>query len=122
MKDAQKPKPPAFDLWPIELFTDGDGELVSSLVVQDLLREARDLDPELAGVKHLIVNNAALWQSIRNRKAKGGPCNRFVLRDDMIVLMGKNGRKGFTRWLEKLVRDGIIEVDVMGGVTVLKSH
>lgn len=40
----------------------------------------------------------------------------------MIVVMGENGRKGFTRWLEKLVRDGIIEVDVMGEVTVLESH
>lgn len=106
----------------MELFTDRDGELISSLVVQDLPREARDLDPELADVKHLTGNHAALWQSIRSRKAKGESCNRSVLRDDMIALMGENGRKGFTRWLEKLVRDGIVEVDIMGDVTVLKSQ
>lgn len=122
MKDAEEPKQAAFDLRPVELFTDRDGELISSLVVQDLPREARDLDPELADVKHLTGNHAALWQSIRSRKAKGESCNRSVLRDDMITLMGENGRKGFTRWLEKLVRDGIIEVDVMGEVTVLKSQ
>ncbi|HAS1036923.1 TPA: AAA family ATPase [Enterobacter cloacae] len=122
MKDAEEPKQAAFDLRPVELFTDRDGELISSLVVQDLPREARDLDPELADVKHLTGNHAALWQSIRSRKAKGESCNRSVLRDDMIALMGENGRKGFTRWLEKLVRDGIIEVDVMGDVTVLKSQ
>lgn len=122
MKDAEEPKQAAFDLRPVELFTDRDGELISSLVVQDLPREARDIDPELADIKHLTGNHAALWQSIRSRKAKGEPCNRSVLRDDMIALMGENGRKGLTRWLEKLVRDGIIEVDVMGEVTLLKSH
>ncbi|WP_447841262.1 helicase RepA family protein [Enterobacter ludwigii] len=122
MKDAEEPKQAAFDLRPVELFTDRDGELISSLVVQDLPREARDIDPELADIKHLTGNHAALWQSIRSRKAKGEPCNRSVLRDDMIALMGENGRKGLTRWLEKLVRDGIIEVDIMGEVTLLKSH
>lgn len=75
MKDAEEPKQAAFDLRLVELFTDRDGELISSLVVQDLPREAREPDPELADIKHLTGNHAALWQSIRSRKAKGELCN-----------------------------------------------
>lgn len=122
MKDAEEPRPAAFDLREAELFTDRDGELVASLVLRDTPREPQEPDPELAEVKHLTGNHAALWQSIRSRKTKGEPCNRSVLRDDMIALLGENGRKGFNRWLEKLVRDGLIEVDVMGEVTTLKSQ
>ncbi|HBR4700825.1 helicase RepA family protein [Klebsiella pneumoniae] len=122
MKDAEEPRPAAFDLREAELFTDRDGELVASLVLRDTPREPQEPDPELAEVKHLTGNHAALWQSIRSRKTKGEPCNRSVLRDDMIALLGDNGRKGFNRWLEKLVRDGLIEVDVMGEVTTLKSQ
>ncbi|WP_348907744.1 helicase RepA family protein [Escherichia coli] len=98
MKDVEEPKQAAFDLRPIELFTDRDGELISSLVVQDLPREAREPDPELADIKHLTGNHAALWQSIRSRKAKGEPCNVSVIRDDITTLFGENGRKGFKRW------------------------
>lgn len=122
MKDAEEPRPAAFDLREAELFTDRDGELVASLVLRDTPREPQEPDPELAEVKHLTGNHAALWQSIRSRKAKGEPCNRSVLRDDMIALLGENGRKGFNRWLEKLTRDGLIEVDVMGEVIILKSQ
>lgn len=121
MKDAEEPRAAAFDLREAELFTDRDGEPVASLVLRDTPREPQEPDPELAEVKHLTGNHAALWQFIRSRKAKGEPCNRSVLRDDMIALLGENGRKGFNRWLEKLVRDGVIEVDVMGEVTILKS-
>ncbi|WP_226839416.1 MULTISPECIES: hypothetical protein [unclassified Enterobacter cloacae complex] len=94
---------------------------MASMVLRDTPREPQEPDPELAEVKHLTGNHAALWQSIRSRKAKGEPCNRSVLRDDMIALLGDKAQKSFSRWLEKLVRDGVIEVDVMGEVTPLKS-
>ncbi|HGY1167387.1 TPA: helicase RepA family protein [Citrobacter braakii] len=119
MKDAEEPKQAAFDLRPVELFTDRDGELISSLVVQDLPREAREPDPELADIKHLTGNHAALWQSIRSRKAKGEPCNVSVIRDDITVLFGDNGRKGFKRWLDKLVRENIISIDDSGDITII---
>ncbi|HGD7385771.1 TPA: helicase RepA family protein [Escherichia coli] len=119
MKDAEEPKQAAFDLRPIELFTDRDGELISSLVVQDLPREAREPDPELADIKHLTGNHAALWQSIRSRKAKGEPCNVSVIRDDITTLFGENGRKGFKRWLDKLVRENIIFIDDSGDITII---
>lgn len=118
MKDAEEPKQVAFDLSPVELFTDRDGELISSLVVQDLPREAREPDPELADIKHLTGNHAALWQSIRSRKAKGEPCNVSVIRDDITALFGENGRKGFKRWLDKLVRENIISIDDSGDITI----
>lgn len=119
MKDAEEPKQAAFDLRPVELFTDRDGELISSLVVQDLPREAREPDPELADIKHLTGNHAALWQSIRSRKAKGEPCNVSVIRDDITTLFGENGRKGFKRWLDKLVRENIIFIDDSGDITII---
>ncbi|HBH7067974.1 TPA: AAA family ATPase [Enterobacter cloacae] len=119
MKDAEEPKQAAFDLRPIELFTDRDGELISSLVVHDLPREAREPDPELADIKHLTGNHAALWQSIRSRKAKGEPCNVSVIRDDITTLFGENGRKGFKRWLDKLVRENIIFIDDSGDITII---
>jgi len=118
MKDAEEPKQAAFDLVELDLFQDRDGETVSSLVVRDVPREPQGVDPELEGVKHLTGNHAALWQCIRSRKAKGEPCNYSVLRDDMIALLGENGRKGFGRWIDKLVRDGIIEIDESNEVTV----
>lgn len=118
MKDAEEPKQAAFDLRPVELFTDRDGELISSLVVQDLPREAREPAPELADIKHLTGNHAALWQSIRSRKAKGEPCNVSVIRDDITALFGENGRKGFKRWLDKLVRENIISIDDSGDITI----
>lgn len=119
MKDAEEPKQAAFDLHPVELFTDRDGELISSLVVQDMPREAREPDPELADIKHLTGNHAALWQSIRSRKAKGEPCNLSVIRDDITALFGENGRKGFKRWLDKLVRENIISIDDSGDITII---
>ncbi|HDC4684624.1 TPA: AAA family ATPase [Enterobacter cloacae] len=119
MKDAEEPKQAAFDLRTVELFTDRDGELISSLVVQDLPREAREPDPELADIKHLTGNHAALWQSIRSRKAKGEQCNVSVIRDDITALFGENGRKGFKRWLDKLVRENIISIDDSGDITII---
>ena len=105
----------------MNLFTDRDGEAVASLVLHDVEREPRDIDPELADVKHLTENHAALWQCIRSRKAKGEVCNRAVLRDDIIAMEGENGRKAFTRWLNKLVKDGLIKIDDSGEVIMLKG-
>jgi len=119
MKDAQEPKQAAFDLRSVELFTDRDGELISSLVVQDLPREVLEPDPELVDIKHLTGNHAALWQSIRSRKAKGEPCDISVIRDDITALFGENGRKGFKRWLDKLLREDIIPIDDSGVITVI---
>lgn len=121
MKDAEEPRPAAFDLKTVNLFTDRDGEAVASLVLHDVEREPRDIDPELADVKHLTENHAALWQCIRSRKAKGEVCNRAVLRDDIIAMEGENGRKAFTRWLNKLVKDGLIKIDDSGEVIMLKG-
>lgn len=119
MKDAEEPERSAFDLRTVELFVDSDNEMVSSLAVHDVPREPRDGDPDLVGVKNLSPNHAALWQSIRSRKAKGEPCNRSVLRDDMASMLGDNGRKGSNRWLDKLASAELISIDTAGEVTIL---
>ncbi|MDN5969478.1 MAG: hypothetical protein L0I08_03575, partial [Enterobacterales bacterium] len=48
---------------------------------------------------------------IRSRTASGEDCTRALLRDDMIAMLGDNGRRGFNRWLEKLERDELIKID-----------
>lgn len=119
MKDAEEPQEAAFDLRPVELFTDQESEVVSSLLVRDVPREVRDVDPELADINNVTGNHAALWQCIRSRKARGESCNRAVLRDDLIAILGDNGRKGFSRWFDKLVRDELISVTPEGDVIMI---
>ncbi|WP_371337479.1 helicase RepA family protein [Klebsiella quasipneumoniae] len=122
MKDAEEPKQAAFDLVELDLFQDRDGETVSSLVVRDVPREPQGVDPELESVKHLSENHATLWQSIRSRKAKGEPCNRAVLRDDMEAMLGEKARKSFHKWFDKLVRDELISVDSAGDITITSNN
>lgn len=111
MKDAEEPPATAFDLHSVELFTDGDGDPVSSLVIHDVPREPNETVTELAAVSNLSENHIALWQCIRSRRARGQPCNMAIVRDDMVTLLGENGRKGFSRWINKLVQDGVIELE-----------
>lgn len=83
--------------------------MVCSLVVHDAPREAKEVDPELAGVEKLTDNHMALWQAIRSRIARGEPCNRAVIRD-VLKATGIN-TKHFTRWLQKLIDDGLVIQD-----------
>lgn len=109
MKDAEEPERHAYDLLTAELFHDEDGELVTSLTVIDQPRKVREADPALGGVSKLTDNHAALWQSVRARTAKGDPCTKAIVRDDMKA-MGIDV-KNFHRWIEKLEKEEIILVD-----------
>ncbi|MCM7731644.1 helicase RepA family protein [Enterobacter cloacae complex sp. IR5378] len=109
MKDAEEPERKAYDLCTAELYSDEDGEKICSLVVRDVGREVRERDPELAGVEKLSDNHMALWQAIRSRIAQGEPCNRAIIRDDLKAT-GIN-IKHFTRWLQKLIDDGLVIQD-----------
>ncbi|HIG8798080.1 TPA: helicase RepA family protein [Raoultella terrigena] len=109
MKDAEEPERRAYDLKPVELYVDEDGEAIGSLVLRDMSREPNEVDPELIGVDKLSDNHMALWQAIRSRKASGEPCNRAIVRDDLKAL-GLNV-KHFTRWLQKLIDDGLVLQD-----------
>ncbi|WP_171858538.1 helicase RepA family protein [Citrobacter freundii] len=106
MKDAEEPERKAYDLRTAELYTDEDGESICSLVVRDVPREAKEIDPELVGVTKLTGNHMALWQAIRSRTAKGEPCTRTIIRDDM--KSAGIDTKHFARWVQKLVDDGLI--------------
>lgn len=106
MKDAEELERKAYDLRTAELFTDNDGDKVHSLVVRDEAREAKEVDPELAGVSKLSGNHMALWQAIRSRTASGEPCTRSVIRDDLKAT-GMDTRH-FARWVDKLIDDGLI--------------
>ncbi|HDQ1114824.1 TPA: AAA family ATPase [Escherichia coli] len=108
MKDAEELKEAAYDLRVVELFTDADGELITSLVVVDKPRPPVELERiEEAGNK--TENHTALWGCIRSRTQHGDKCTIPLLRDDM-KKMGYE-MKNFSRWLRKLEKDGVIYID-----------
>lgn len=109
MKDAEELERKAYDLRTTELFTDNDGDKVHSLVVYDTPREAREVDPALIGAPKLSDNHMAVWQAIRSRTAKGEPCTRAVVRDD-IKSLGIDS-KHFSRWLTRLIELGMVSQD-----------
>lgn len=108
MKDAEELKEAAYDLRVVELFTDADGELITSLVVVDKPRPPVELERiEEAGNK--TENHTALWGCIRSRTQNRDKCTIPLLRDDMKKLGYEI--KHFRRWLGKLEKDGVIYVD-----------
>ena len=117
MKDSEEPERKAYDLSAVELYADEDGESVCSLVVRDVPREANEIDPELVGIAKLTGNHMALWQAIRSRTARGESCTRSVIRDDMKAT--GIDTKHFSRWVQKLVEDGLIVLD--GDVLTIHS-
>ncbi|EEP93572.1 hypothetical protein yaldo0001_40570, partial [Yersinia aldovae ATCC 35236] len=78
IKDSEQPSTRAYDLSPLNLYIDNDGEEVNSLVLCDKGREVSDEDSpyegELAGIQRLTANHITLWQSIRSRTASGEAC------------------------------------------------
>jgi putative DNA primase/helicase len=114
MKDSEEPATRAYDLSPINLYIDNDGEEVNSLVLCDRGREVRDedtdYDAELTGIARLTANHIALWESIRSRTASGDACTKSLVRDDLRA-MGFDVGKKFTRWLDKLESEGLISID-----------
>ncbi|MEI7211382.1 helicase RepA family protein [Pectobacterium versatile] len=114
MKDAEEPPRRAYDLNAVDLYVDDDGDQITSLVLNDEGREVREdeaaSDPDLAGIPRLTENHFALWQAIRSRTANGEGCTRSLVRDDMRA-MGFDVNKKFTRWLDKLEKDGLIAFD-----------
>ncbi|WP_447216436.1 AAA family ATPase [Escherichia coli] len=96
MKDAEELKEAAYDLRVVELFTDADGELITSLVVVDKPRPPVELERiEEAGNK--TENHTALWGCIRSRTQHGDKCTIPLLRDDMKKL--GYDTKHLKRWL-----------------------
>lgn len=114
MKDAEEPPRRAYDLHSVDLYVDDDGDRITSLVLNDEGREAIDNniagDQDLSGISRLTDNHIALWQAIRSRTGSGDSCTRSLVRDDMRA-MGFDVAKKFTRWLDKLEKDGLIAVD-----------
>ncbi|STL00042.1 putative prophage protein [Escherichia coli] len=108
MKDAEELKEAAYDLRVVELFTDADGELITSLVVVDKPRPPVELERiEEAGNK--TENHTALWGGIRSRTQNGDKCTIPLLRDDMKRL--GYDVKNMRRWLAKLEKDAVIYID-----------
>lgn len=105
MKDAEELKEAAYDLRVVELFTDTDGELITSLVVVDKPRPPVERE-RIEYAKNKTENHVALWQCIRTRTAQKEPCSIALLRDDMKKLGYE--MKNFSRWLHKLEKDGVI--------------
>ncbi|MBD2806622.1 AAA family ATPase [Xenorhabdus sp. ZM] len=105
MKDAEEPETQAYDLRVVELFTDKDGEDITSLALIDRPRDPVE-EEEISLVANKTDNHTALWQCIRSRTALKEPCSIALVRDDLKA-MGVNV-KNFSRWLTKLEHDRLI--------------
>ncbi|CDH05464.1 Putative prophage primase (fragment) (modular protein) [Xenorhabdus bovienii str. oregonense] len=105
MKDAEEPETQAYDLCVVELFTDKDGEDITSLALIDKPRDPIE-EEEIGLIANKTDNHTALWQCIRSRTALKEPCSIALVRDDLKA-MGVNV-KNFSRWLIKLEHDGLI--------------
>ncbi|MDC9597762.1 AAA family ATPase [Xenorhabdus anantnagensis] len=105
MKDAEEPETKAYDMRVVELFTDKDGEEITSLALIDRPRDPVE-EEDIDHVANKTDNHTALWQCIRSRTALKEPCSIALVRDDL-KSMGVNV-KNFSRWLTKLEQDGMI--------------
>ncbi|WP_052189594.1 hypothetical protein [Xenorhabdus sp. NBAII XenSa04] len=105
MKDAEEPETKAYDMRVVELFTDKDGEDVTSLALIDRPRDPVEAE-EIEHVSNKSDNHTALWQCIRSRTVLKEPCSIALIRDDLKAI-GVNV-KNFSRWLTKLEQDGLI--------------
>ncbi|MCC8378819.1 AAA family ATPase [Xenorhabdus sp. PB30.3] len=105
MKDAEEPDTKAYDMRVVELFTDKDGEDITSLALIDRPRDPVE-EEDIDHVANKTDNHTALWQCIRSRTALKEPCSITLVRDDL-KSMGVNV-KNFSRWLTKLEQAGMI--------------
>ncbi|PHM42642.1 AAA family ATPase [Xenorhabdus szentirmaii] len=105
MKDAEEPDTKAYDLRVVELFTDKEGEDITSLTLIDRPRDPVE-EEETGLIANKTDNHAALWQCIRSRTALKEPCSIALVRNDLKA-MGVNV-KNFSRWLTKLEQDRLI--------------
>ncbi|WP_288443368.1 hypothetical protein [uncultured Pantoea sp.] len=83
MEGAEEPKRRAYNLQPVRLYTDQEGEEIHSLALQDVARDVDEHDPHLSRIPNLSENHATLWALIRSRTENWDACIRTLLRDDM---------------------------------------
>lgn len=60
MKEAEELKRRAYDLQPVKLFTDEEGEEIHSLAVRDVARDVDEHNPHLSCIPNLSENHATL--------------------------------------------------------------
>ncbi|MCY4329945.1 MAG: AAA family ATPase [Endozoicomonadaceae bacterium] len=104
-KDSDEQEAVAFDMAKQFLFTDKDGDEVVTLVPSVKGREPPKED-ELPKVNKLTGNHEAVWQAVRSRQARKETTNKRIIFDDLKA-QGLN-IKNFSRWVDKLVNDGIL--------------
>lgn len=110
MKDADAPDSAAYDLHEVVIYTDEDGEPVTSLVLNDVSRSPDNEEQgfgELPYVPYMTHNHITLMRCIQRRISQNQPCTRTLLRDDLRT-KGMNADKKFSRWLDKLLRERLI--------------
>lgn len=112
MKDAEMPEVTAYDLEEVVIYTDSDGEPVTSLVLND---EPRQPDDDLLssgippGVPHITRNHTVLWRCINvSARISLVPARSCAT---IYGAKGINVEKKFSRWLEKLLREQLIVLD-----------
>ena len=110
VKDSEPPKAEAFKMNMRHLYTDADGDDVTTLVAGTEGQEPPDgSDAESAKPLKLTGNQEAIIQAIRSRNASGEPTTRQVILDDFKAQGGNS--KHFGRIVNQLISKDIIIQD-----------
>ena len=110
VKDSEPPKAEAFKMNMRHLYTDADGDDVTTLVAGTEGQEPPDgSDAESVKPLKLTGNQEAIIQAIRSRNASGEPTTRQVILDDFKAQGGNS--KHFGRIVNQLISKDIIIQD-----------
>ncbi|WP_159378396.1 hypothetical protein [Pantoea dispersa] len=108
MKEAEESKRRHYDLQPVRLFTDEEGEEIHSLAVRDVSREVSELAPELSDIVKLTDNHISRWNLIRIRAMNNEICTRTAIRDDKKA--SGLDVKNISRWVTKPENEALLTV------------
>ncbi|WP_211825324.1 AAA family ATPase [Kistimonas asteriae] len=110
VKDSEPPKAEAFQMNIRHLYTDEDGDDVTTLVASTEGQEPPEgSEAEAAKPLKLTGNQEAIIQAIRSRNASGEPTTRQVILDDFKAQGGN--AKHFGRIINQLISKDIIVQD-----------
>ena len=111
-KDDREAPPQIFHLTERHLYTDSDGDPVTSLVCSDIGEAAPEEAPRKEA-SDLSPREQTLWQAVRSRTATGESTAIAVIRDDLKKTANnpENVRKNFRNWLNGCIDKGFIVMD-----------
>ena len=100
MKDGRDGFNARFTLSERHLFTDSEGDPVTSLVCGDIGSSVMAYSESRRKEKPLTQYQQSVWQAVRARQQRGDPTTRAVLKDDLVAQGIDTNNVG--RWIGEL--------------------